>query len=209
MGTESRESGPECADQPDPVAGIILAAGLSTRMGRFKLTLPWESTTVIGRVLETLTEAGLSDIVVVTGHRADEIAGALEGRAIRIAHNPGYRTGEMLASLQVGLRAMRSDTQAALLCLGDQPQMEVGTARAVLQAGRAGRWQPIVIPSYAGRAGHPILLPRRFWDAVRETTGTLRDLIRGHAKEVRYIETGTATVLADLDTPHDYDRNKR
>jgi molybdenum cofactor cytidylyltransferase len=190
---------------PAPVGTVILAAGLSTRMGRFKLTLPWDGTTVIGRVVQILVEAGLEDIVVVTGHRAGDVTKALTGVAVREAYNPGYGTGEMLSSIRVGLAALRGEAMAALVCLGDQPQIEVATVRAVLATGREDGWRRLVVPSYGLRAGHPILLPRGIWPRVLAATGTLRDVLKAQHEEIRYVAVGTPTVLADLDTPQDYE----
>jgi molybdenum cofactor cytidylyltransferase len=204
MGFMSHDLARSHTGEPAPIAGIVLAAGLSTRMGRFKLTLPWNGVTVIGRVVNTLTEAGLTDVVLVTGHRADDVTRALEGRAIRAVHNPDYRTGEMLTSVQIGLRALQAATAAALICLGDQPQMSTETVLAVLEAGRESRWQQIIVPSYQKRGGHPILLPRSVWATVWETRGTLRDALRMNQGAIRYLDIDTATVLADLDTPSDY-----
>ncbi len=187
-----------------PVAGIVLAAGLSTRMGRFKLTLPWDSITVVGRVAQMLADAGLADIVVVTGHRADDVASALAGYPVRVVYNPEYRSGEMLPSVKVGLRALGSDILAALLCLGDQPQIEVGTVHDLFKAGHHDGWRRIVVPSYDGKAGHPILLPRSVWPTIWNGRSTLRDILREQPGGVRYLEVGTATVLADLDTPGEY-----
>jgi len=192
-------------DAPEPVGTVILAAGLSTRMGRFKLTLPWGGTTVIGRVVQVLVEAGLEENVVVTGHRAGDVTRALAGMAAREAYNPGFRTGEMLRSVQVGLAALHVDALAALVCLGDQPQIEVATVRAVLAAGREDEWRRVVVPSYGMRAGHPILLPRDIWPRVLAATGALRDALKAQHEEIRYVSVGTPTVLADLDTPQDYD----
>jgi CTP:molybdopterin cytidylyltransferase MocA len=138
MGLMSHESEAKSVRIVAPVEGLLLAAGLSTRMGDFKLTLPWDGTTVIGRVTQTLREAGLADILVVTGHRSDDVVRALAGKAVRTVHNPEYGTGEMLTSVQVGLRALQPNTVAALLCLGDQPQMEVTTVLAA-QLPEAGR----------------------------------------------------------------------
>ena len=173
-------------------------------MGRFKLTLPWDGTTVIGRVVQTLEEAGLGDIVVVTGHRAEDVTQALTGTAARTVYNPRYDIGEMLSSIQVGLLALRREAQAALICLGDQPQMEIGTVRAVLAAGNEEGWQRVVVPSHRKRAGHPILLPRGVWPKVLATTGSLRDVMEAERERTRYAIVDTPTVLADLDTLRDY-----
>jgi CTP:molybdopterin cytidylyltransferase MocA len=176
-------------------------------MGRFKLTLPWAgpdgARTVIGQVAATLETAGLAEIVVVTGYRAAEVEAALHSSRARCVFNPDYATSEMLASIQVGLRAL-AGRDAALLCLGDQPQMEAGTVQAVLWAGRTAGWQKIVIPSFQMRAGHPILLPAWIWGEILACRGTLREALAAHRKQTSYLTVETSTILADLDTPEDY-----
>ncbi len=144
--------------------------------------------------------------MVVTGHRAEEVAAALAGTRARSVVNPDYATGEMLSSVQTGLRALSVETTAALICLGDQPQMEVETARRVIEAGRASGGQALVIPSYQMRAGHPILLPRRVWPDVLAETGTLKDALAPHRADAVYVVVDTPSVLADLDTPADYEK---
>ncbi|MCX6029854.1 MAG: nucleotidyltransferase family protein [Chloroflexi bacterium] len=204
------------------IPAIVLAAGLSRRMGRFKLTLPWGATTVIGQVVATLRAVGVAEIVIVTGNRADEVAAALAGTPVRVVFNPGYATGEMLSSIQAGLRAVadgfvgaslagkqgagkpRPYDSAALLCLGDQPQMEVATVQAVLTAGAATGWQRIIRPSYQMCAGHPIILPSAIWPDILTTGGILREVLTAHRAITDYLVVDTPTVLADLDTPEDY-----
>jgi molybdenum cofactor cytidylyltransferase len=188
------------------IAAVVLAAGLSSRMGRFKLTLPWDGISVIGWVVETLGQAGLDHVVVVTGHRSDDVAQALTGLPARLVHNPNYTLGGMLSSIQVGLLALRQETQAALICLGDQPQMEVATVRAVLDAGREEQWRRVIVPSFRGHAGHPVLLPSEAWPGILATAGTLREFMRAQDNQIRYVDVNTSTVLDDLDTPSDYKR---
>ncbi len=193
-------------------SAIVLAAGLSRRMGRFKLLLPWGQTTVIGQVVTMLEQAGVAEIVVVTGHRAAEVEAALGHTSARAVLNPDYAAGEMLSSIQIGLRAAldreaAGASTAVLLCLGDQPQMEAGTVRAVLAAGLAEDWQRIIIPSYQMRAGHPILLPRWVWPEILAGTGSLRAAMAAHREDTHYLVVNTPSVLADLDTPADYERH--
>jgi molybdenum cofactor cytidylyltransferase len=188
------------------VSAIVLAAGLSRRMGRFKLLLPWEGATVIERVVHTLDEAVEGEILVVTGWRADEVAATLEGTRARMVFNPDYAAGEMLSSVRAGLRAVAPAAVAALICLGDQPQMEADTVRRVLQRGRAAEWRPVIIPSYRMHAGHPILLPRRIWPDVISASETLKDALAPHREEFVYTVVDTPSILADLDTPEDYEQ---
>ena len=185
-------------------AAIVLAAGLSRRMGRFKLTLPWGDRTVIGQVVATLEAAGSEEIVVVTGHRSAEITATLAGTTAQVIFNPDYASGEMSSSIRAGLRALDAGVAATLLCLGDQPQMEAGTVRAVLAAGAAEDWQNIVIPSYRMRAGHPILLPAWLWPEILNCAGTLRDVMTAHRARTHFLVVDTPAILADLDTPEDY-----
>ena len=185
-------------------AALVLAAGLSRRMGRFKLTLPWGEHTVVGQVVTTLEAAGLAEIVVVAGHRADEVSAALAGTSARCVRNAGYANGEMLGSIQTGLAAMAAGVEAALLCLGDQPQMEADTVRAVLAMGEAAGCGKIVTPSYQMRAGHPILLPRWIWPEILACQGTLRDVLAAHRDQTEYLLVQTPSIMADLDTPDDY-----
>jgi molybdenum cofactor cytidylyltransferase len=174
-------------------------------MGRFKLTLPWGERTVVGQVVATLEAAGVGEIVVVTGHREEEVIAALAGRPIRCVHNADYMSGEMLRSIQVGLAALDPGVAAALLCLGDQPQMEVDTVRGVLAVGAAAGWRRIVIPSHRMRGGHPIGLPAWLWPEILACRDTLRDVLARRRAEIEYLTVETPSILADLDTPEDYE----
>ncbi len=207
------------------VPALVLAAGLSRRMGRFKLTLPWSERivpsvrdavplvrdnvpsargTVIGQVVATLEAAGVAEIVVVLGHRAEEVALVLDGTSVRTVFNANYADGEMLSSIQAGIPTLGEEAPALLLCLGDQPQMKVGTVRAIIEAGEAAGWNKIIVPSYQMHAGHPILLPAWAWPEILKCEGTLRDVMAAHREQTTYVTVETASILADLDTPADY-----
>lgn len=188
------------------VSAIVIAAGLSRRMGKFKLTLPWSGSTVIASIVATLRAAPLREIVVVTGHRSADVEQALAGMDTRYVHNPDYEAGGMLSSIVAGLRALGNSDRAALLCLGDQPQMQPDTIQAVLSGGDRTGWQRIVLPSYRMRTGHPILLPVALWPQIMNTTETLRTVLRSNADMVHYVTVDTPSILDDLDTPDDYQR---
>jgi molybdenum cofactor cytidylyltransferase len=189
-----------------PVAALLLAAGLSRRMGQFKLLLPWDGDTVIGRVLSTICAANLAEVLVVTGHRAPDVATALSAEPVRLVFNSRYTDGEMIGSIQVGLGALGPDVTAALLCLGDQPQMQLQSVQTVLAAGEATHWGRIIIPSYQMRAGHPVLLPRLVWPEVLRTPGDLRAVMAAHRHQTDYVPVESSSILSDLDTPEDYRR---
>lgn len=171
-----------------------------------KPLLPWGSQTILEHVVTTLLAAGLTDVAVVTGHRRESIEAVLAGCPVRCVANPAYADGEMLSSIQVGLRALPSGCTGALLALADQPQMQVAVVRQVLAAFRDGDEQVVVVPSYQMRRGHPVLLPRWLWPEVLglPAGGTLRSVLARHAAAIHYIVVDTPTILADLDTPEQY-----
>ncbi len=179
-------------------------------MGRFKMLLPWRGQTVIRQVVTTLAGAGVPHVLVVTGCRADEVAAALSGSGAQTCWNAAWAEGEMLSSIQAGLAELgrSADASAALICLGDQPQMQASTVRALLAAGAACGWTRSVVPSYQMRAGHPILMPRGLWPAILASREHLRAVITAHKEEIAYLVVDTPTILADLDTPEDYAREQ-
>lgn len=181
------------------ISAIVLAAGKSTRMGRQKMLLPWGGTIVIGKVVQTLRNADVNEIILVTN---SEIAGQITDYGLRIMFN--YEGG-MLYSLQLGLQAQKPSAEATLICLGDQPQMEEGSVRAVCQAYSKSK-SDLVVPSYQMRRGHPWLAARALWDkmlAMKEGQ-SMRDFLNAHADEIEYVNLETPSILQDLDTPDDY-----
>lgn len=191
------------------IAGLVLAAGQSKRMGRPKMTLPWGNTTVIGQVVLTLARAGIPDILVVTGGARREVEKALQGTPARTIFNPDYEQGEMLSTFQLGLAAMGDDVSAVLVTLGDQPQIEQGVVELLVEAFRRTH-APLVVPSFRNRRGHPWLLHRSLWPQALELQhpDTLRDFLHRRASMIHYLPVKTGSVLRDLDTPGDYDSSK-
>lgn len=187
------------------IAAVVLAAGLSRRMGRPKLVLPWGTTTVIGRVASVLLEAGASPVVVVTGGAHTLVEQALEGLPARTAFNPCHAEDQMILSLKIGLAELPMTIEAVLVALGDQPQIEPAVVEAVMTEYRASR-AAIVVPSYQMRRGHPWLLDRQLWPTLLALAppATLRDFLQAQAGLIRYLPVESASILKDLDTPEDY-----
>lgn len=189
------------------LTAIVLAAGQSRRMGSPKINLPWGETTVLGKVLETLLQAELDEIILVTGAHPMQNLEGFTKQGVKVAHNPDYASGEMLSSIKVGLRLASEQSEAALLALGDQPQMELGVVRRVIETYQHTH-PAILIPSYQMRRGHPGVVSRSLWEEIiaLPPPATLRVFFNTHASEIQYLEVGTETVLQDLDTPEDYQR---
>ena len=191
------------------IAAIILAAGQSRRMGQPKMLLPWGPVTVIEQVISTFLQAGVQDVVVVTGSARERLAGIIQPYPVRPVHNLDYETGEMLSSLQVGLAAMRPEAEALLVGLGDQPQVQTETVQRLCQGFLQGK-SALVVPSFQRRRGHPWLVARSLWGELlaMQAPETPRDFLNRHGSEIDYVEMDTPTILADLDTPEEYRRSR-
>lgn len=192
------------------VAAVVLAAGLSQRMGSPKMVLAWNDTTIIAQVAHTLLEGGVERITVVTGFAREQVEAALAGFPLDFVHNGYFANGEMLISLQTGLRALAADVAAALIVLGDQPQMKSSTVRQVLES-YAKDGSKLLVPSYQMRRGHPWLVERELWGeilALRQPQ-TLRDFMQAHEAAIRYLDVDTPTILQDVDTPEDYNKHRK
>jgi len=186
------------------IGAVILAAGQSRRMGRNKMLLPLAASTVLETVVKEVAACEqVRDLVVVTGHQADQIEVLLNSYPVRCAFNSAYAQADMLVSIQVGLCALRAEVNAALIVLGDQPRIQREVIQRVIEARQPNA---IIIPSYQMKRGHPILIDRALWPEVLALpeTATLRDFIRAHEEQIRYVVVETDSVLKDLDTPEDY-----
>lgn len=194
------------------ITAVILAAGMSRRMGQPKLVLPWGDKTVIEHIVHTLLAARVERILVVTGGAHAQVEKLLQNLPVRIVFNPQYQQQEMLASVNVGLQAAAAHAatgspEAALICLGDQPQMQAGVIEAVTTS-HAGTRANLVVPSFNRRRGHPWLIARPLWDELirLQPEQTLRDFLNAHQAEIHYVDVDTDTILQDIDTPEDYQR---
>ena len=190
------------------IPAVILAAGKSTRMGRPKALLPVGSTdTFLTHIVRTLNEADVDDVVVVLGDEADAIveSAASSGVSPRFVLNPNYQSGQ-LSSVLAGLRAIdRPGVVAMLLTLVDVPLVPASTVCAVLERYRATR-APVVRPVQGSRHGHPVLLDRRLFDAIRgadPTTGA-KPIIRAHVSPEGEVHVEDDGAFVDIDTPEDY-----
>ncbi len=189
------------------ICALILAAGQSKRMGRPKMSLPWGASTILGHVIEVFRLAGAEEVLVVTGGDKASVEQIAEAWQARTVFNPEHASGEMLSSLQVGLQAMPAAVEAAMIALGDQPQIQESTVRSILEV-RAETRMPLIVPSYLMRRGHPWLVARPLWGDIlaMHSPQTVHDFLVAHAADITYVDIDTPTVLEDLDTPDDYGR---
>jgi molybdenum cofactor cytidylyltransferase len=192
------------------ITAVVLAAGTSSRYGQTdgapvnKLLLPFGDSCVVRSAVQTLVDAGLTDVLVVTGHQHEAVQAALAtGPAVRFVHNPRFREGEMVSSIQSALRHLEHDpADGALITLGDMPLVPVAIIRRLIDA-YARNCGGIVAPRVGQQRGHPVLLGRAYWqDALALPDGApMRQLLAKHAAHVALLQVNTELVLQDVDTP--------
>ena len=192
------------------IAAVVLAAGQSTRMGRSKVLLPWrDGNSVLEHVISILEQSRLSEIFVVLGADAAQIKMRLQSNQIQMIHNPDYRRGEMLSSLQKGLRSLPGHIQAVLVVLGDQPRLQPSVIYKLLTAYANGN-QGIVAPIYNGKRGHPVLIDRSYWPEILSLkSGSPRDVIQKYDQETRLVPVYNDSIFSDIDTPQDYAKQRQ
>ena len=187
------------------VVGVILAAGESRRMGRLKALLPFGETTVIEQVIQSLLHAELAAVTVVLGYRAADIAAVIHPWPVHMLHNPDYQHG-MTTSVQVALRDITPIPDAYLLALVDQPHIAPELIRQLLTA-FVRMAKGMVIPTYHGKRGHPIILATRYRQdilALGPDQG-LHLVTRGHPDDTLEIPVDTDDILRDMDYQADYE----
>jgi CTP:molybdopterin cytidylyltransferase MocA len=196
------------------VAGLILAAGESRRMGRPKALIELDGGSFLGWGIELLRAAGCEPVLVVDGAHRLEGAGGAEMVGAGVVHNEAWQQGP-LSSLQVGLRralVIAPGIDAVLVHHVERPRVRVETLRALL-AGLAREPDGIWQPTHLGRSGHPIVWPRSLFDellALDPSHASARELLRGSAAaRRRKLDVDDLGVLDNFDTPDDLEQLHR
>ncbi len=188
------------------IAGIVLAAGRSARLGRPKQLLPYRRRPLLFWALAALAESGIDTLIVVLGHDAEAIRREVDLGEARVVLNPHHAEG-MSTSLQAGLAALDgdADVQAAVVTVGDQPLLRSATFDALIEAyGESGA--AIVAADYGGHQGTPMLLSRAVWPLARaiHSDRGARALLRDYPELVVTVPVDPASAV-DIDTWEDYE----
>jgi molybdenum cofactor cytidylyltransferase len=195
------------------IPALVLAAGLSTRMGRSKATLPIPGPdgedTFLARIIRTFHQAGVEDVIAVLGHEAQGAADAIlrSGQAARIVVNQDYRAGQ-LSSLLAGLATIdRPGVSGFLMTLVDVPLVSSSTIRAVLERFHESG-APIVRPVQGDRHGHPVLVARSLFDALwrADPARGVKPIVRAHVSKLGDVDVDDEGAFLDIDTPEEYER---
>ena len=188
------------------VSGILLAAGLSTRMGEPKQLLPFGESTIIETVVDNMLGAKFDEVIVVVGHCAEEIQTQLGTRPIKTVFNPDYRDG-MLTSAQTGIRTLEPSDAFALM-LVDQPFITSALIDQVVNAYQRTE-NGIALPSYNYKRGHPVIFDQKYASdilALTPESDGVRTLFKKYGDDIHYVTVDTDSVLRDIDDREDYER---
>ena len=187
------------------ISAILLTAGESTRMGRQKALLPWCGTTLLQYQVNALLGAGVSQVVVVLGYRAETLRPLVESvPGVETALNLRYRTGKS-SSVRAGLRHVDPQAEDIMVLAADQPRSPETVGRVLIAHQELGSL--ITYPTYRGKGGHPVIFSRVLlheMTRIRESRQGLREVVQRHHSRASRIEMDDADVLLDLNDPEDY-----
>jgi molybdenum cofactor cytidylyltransferase len=156
---------------------------------------------MVARVVDNALSSGARPILVVTGHRPDEVRAALGGRPVVYAHAEDFDAG-LSASLKAGIAAVPPEVGAALVCLGDMPLVTGRMLDRLIAAWDPDEGRSIIAPTHHGKIGNPVLWDRAYFPEILALTGDsgARGLLERHAEEVEEVEIGDDAILRDFDT---------
>ncbi|MBM4308839.1 MAG: molybdenum cofactor cytidylyltransferase [Deltaproteobacteria bacterium] len=191
------------------ISAILLGAGESKRMGRDKLLLPWGKRTILEHCLQVLLRTKVNEVIVVLGHRKEEMAHRLIGKRVKVLFNPNPEKG-MSSSIQRGLRALDPQSAGILIGLGDMPSLKSRTIDAILRAFREEKGN-IILPSFRGRQGHPVLFHRKYKGELLKLKGDTggKSIIMKHPEDVFVVPIKSEGVIRDIDTWVEYKKELR
>jgi molybdenum cofactor cytidylyltransferase len=189
-------------DQPGPIAGLVLAAGSSLRMGRNKLLLTLNGETIVRRAARQ-TIATLDPVVVVLGHEAEVVRGELAGLPCRTTVNPDHAQG-FHTSLRAGLAALPPNVDAVVVVLADMPLVTPAMLAQLVERYRQSG-APLVVSQYGDTLAPPHLYSRRFFSDLAQSEASRKQVIRRYRADA-VVLSWPATALSDLDVPADRER---
>jgi len=190
------------------IAGLIAAAGYSSRMGVFKPLLPLGEKTVIETAVDSLKQGGIQDIRVITGYQGEKIHAVLEGFDGRVLDNPLYPEG-MFSSILAGIRNLEPDTEAFFLLPGDNPLIRRRSIKEILRVYRK-TGAAVVYPVFNGKRGHPPLISAKCFPAILRSDGAggLRHVLARFEVDSAEAVVADEGILIDIDTVDDYRKLK-
>lgn len=184
------------------VAGIVLAAGGSSRFGQPKQLLSWHGEPFIRHVAKKALTLGCNPVIIVTGAYGSQVGGAVEDLNVVILHNHNWREGQS-TSVKIAIEALPEEVGAAIFLLADQPQISIELLHKLVET-YASSISPIVVPQIDGRRGNPVLFDRVTFPELRRVSGDTGGRQVFSKYPITWIPWHDSTILLDVDTPEDY-----
>jgi molybdenum cofactor cytidylyltransferase len=190
------------------IVGIILSAGESKRMGTPKQLLPWGRSIILQQVIDNASASRLGKILLVLGYRAEDIADKISlSSKTSIVVNHDFKTG-MSSSVKCGISHAPVDTNAFMLLLGDQPFIGSGIINQLIDRYQTGK-HSIIVPVYDGQRGHPVIFDACYKQELLAISDQgAKEVTERHNRDIIEVHVDSADVLADIDTPQDYENVK-
>jgi molybdenum cofactor cytidylyltransferase len=202
------------------VSAVVLAAGMSTRMGRNKLLLTFRDKPLVVHAVDTLMASKAGEIIVVLGHESEKVWDRLEDyagqvsnggqrRRVLLVKNPDYRDG-LSTSVRTGVQAVSPEAEAIMVYLADQPLLEPGDVDRIIEAFAAAKAKNkmIVVPFFKGERGNPVILDASLRDSILGIVGDVgcKGVIKRYPEKVYAIEMENDHVVRDVDDAQAYER---
>jgi molybdenum cofactor cytidylyltransferase len=202
------------------VSAVVLAAGMSTRMGRNKLLLRFRDKPLVMHAVDTLLASKVGEIIVVLGHESEKVWDQLEDYAgqvpvgaqrnrVRLVNNPDYRDG-LSTSVRTGIQAVSPEARAIIIYLADQPLLEPGDVDRIIAAFAAAKAEDktIVVPFFKGERGNPVILDASLRDSILGIVGDVgcKGVIKRFPEKVYAVEMENDHVVRDVDDVQAYER---
>ena len=193
------------------ISAILLAAGLSKRLGRNKLLLPLGDEAVVRKTAKAVLASAVSEVILVTGHEEAMVKRAVEDLDVRFIHNPRYAEGQS-TSMIAGIKAASKDAEAYLFVLGDQPLLTPGIVNGVIALYEKSRPDALVAaPAFEGRRGNPALFAASLRDELLRTSGDaggrgiIQRLETESPEKIVFLKLRNDDIFLDIDTEEDYE----
>ena len=187
------------------VWAIVLAAGKSTRMKQQKLLMPFNGKTIVETVISKITPVLKPTIMVVLGSNQYEISSKISKLHVEFCINKNFEEG-MLSSVVCGFNSIPESADAALVFLGDQPQVSTEVIQTVIKGWEHSE-KGMVIPTFNGKRGHPVLIETKYKGEINrlDPEKGLRQLMQKFSEDIAEVEVAEGEILRDIDTPEDYE----
>jgi molybdenum cofactor cytidylyltransferase len=186
------------------IGAVIAAAGLSSRMGAFKPLLPYAGQTIVESTINKLQAVGVGEIIVVVGHRHEEIEKQFLNKPVHFVYNPYYRQRDMLYSLQCGIKSIR-EAAAVFLMPVDMPAISLATFSSIVDIWNR-KQAPIIVPRQNGRMKHPPFISKSYFSAITSFAGDggLRAILRNLSADTFFLDVDDDGLNFDVDTMEEY-----